>query len=186
MKVKELTFNAMFIAIMAVLALVPNLGIITIGPISITILHIPVIVAGVTFGFKTALITATTFGVSTMIVAMTRAVTPIDLLFINPIISVFPRILFGIAVGILWASFSKLPLNKNITMAITAVLSTILHAFFVLTVLYFFLGFTGDLLTQLNQYVNLLISVFVANTLVEAIAAVVFTIPLAAVLNRIK
>jgi uncharacterized membrane protein len=99
MKTREITINAMLIAITALLAIVPNLGIITIGPVSLTIMHIPVILAGIVFGFQSAVITGVTFGISSMFVAMTRGVTPVDLLFINPVVSVLPRLLFGISVG---------------------------------------------------------------------------------------
>ena len=113
MNVKEITFNAMFIAIVAIMALIPNLGIITVGPLSITILHIPVIVAGIAFGMRSALIVSAAFGLSTMFVAMTRAVTPIDALFANPVLSVFPRLLFGLTIALLWNVMKSFKWNST-------------------------------------------------------------------------
>ena len=185
MNVKEITFNAMFIAIVAIMALIPNLGIITVGPLSITILHIPVIVAGIAFGMRSALIVSAAFGLSTMFVAMTRAVTPIDALFANPVLSVFPRLLFGLTIALLWNVMKSFKWNKNISISITAFLATIFHAVFVLGALYFFLGFSGDLLSQINEWFVFVFTIVFTNTLVEAVAAVLLTVPLVNILWRI-
>lgn len=185
MNTKEITFNAMFIAIVAIMALIPNLGIITIGPISITILHIPVIVAGIAFGMKSALITSAAFGLSTMFVAMTRAVTPIDVLFANPVLSVLPRLAFGLVIALLWNLAKNFKWNENVSIGLTAFISTILHAVFVLGTLYFFLGYNGDLLTQINEWLVFVFTIVLSNTIVEAVAAVILTLPLVHVLWRI-
>lgn len=185
MSTKEITFNAMFIAIVAIMALIPNLGIITIGPISITILHIPVIVAGIAFGMKSALITSAAFGLSTMFVAMTRAVTPIDVLFANPVLSVLPRLAFGLVIALLWNLAKSFKWNENVSIGLTAFIGTIMHAVFVLGTLYFFLGYTGDLLTQINEWIVFVFTIVLSNTIVEAVAAVILTLPLVHVLWRI-
>ena len=185
MNVKEITFNAMFIAIVAVMALIPNLGIITVGPISITILHIPVIVAGIAFGMKSAIIVSLAFGLSTMFVAMTRAVTPIDVLFVNPVLSVFPRLLFGLTISFIWKMIASLKVNENISISITAFFATVFHAIFVLGTLYFFLGYTGDLLTQINEWFIFVFTIIISNTLLEAVAAILLSVPLVHILWRI-
>lgn len=185
MNVKEITFNAMFIAIVAVMALIPNLGIITVGPISITILHIPVIVAGIAFGMKSAIIVSLAFGLSTMFVAMTRAVTPIDVLFVNPILSVFPRLLFGLTISFIWKMIVSFKVNENISISITAFFATVFHAIFVLGTLYFFLGYTGDLLTQINEWFIFVFTIIISNTLLEAVAAILLSVPLVHILWRI-
>lgn len=185
MNVKEITFNAMFIAIVVIMALIPNLGIIQIGPLSITILHIPVIVAGIAFGMRSALIVSAAFGFSTMFVAMTRAVSPIDALFANPVLSVFPRLLFGLAVAILWKVMRSLKWNENISISITAFLATVFHAIFVLGTLYFFLGYSGDLLTQISEWFIFVFTIIFTNTLIEAVAAVLLSVPLVHILWRI-
>ena len=185
MSTKEITFNAMFIAIVVIMALIPNLGIITIGPISITILHIPVIVAGIAFGMKSALITSAAFGLSTMFVAMTRAVTPIDVLFANPVLSVLPRLAFGLVIALLWNLAKSFKWNENVSIGLTAFIGTIMHAVFVLGTLYFFLGYTGDLLTQINEWIVFVFTIVLSNTIVEAVAAVILTLPLVHVLWRI-
>ena len=93
MKTKTIVYNALLIAIVIILATVPNLGYIQVGGMAITIIHIPVIIAAVLFGYKSALLMGIAFGVTSMIVAATRGVGG-DILFINPLVSVVPRVLF--------------------------------------------------------------------------------------------
>ena len=56
MKTKTIVYNALLIAIVIILATVPNLGYIQVGGMAITIIHIPVIIAAVLFGYKSALL----------------------------------------------------------------------------------------------------------------------------------
>ena len=54
-KTRSLTLMAILIAIMLLMGFVPNLGFIMIGPVSITLMCIPVIVATMVLGLKTGL-----------------------------------------------------------------------------------------------------------------------------------
>ena len=51
-KTKNLTLLALFIAIEAVMVMVPFLGFIPIGPLRATFLHVPVIIAAIVLGTK--------------------------------------------------------------------------------------------------------------------------------------
>ena len=135
--VSELTLNAMFMAITIVLSLVPFLGMISIGVISITTMHIPVIVAGIVLGWKGGLINGIFFGLASMYIAATRPVGLLDVLFVNPIVAVLPRALFGLSVGLLSDGLKRITRNNVVSSSITAVVSTLLHAVFVLSILYF-------------------------------------------------
>ena len=142
-KTKDLTLNALFMAITIVMALVPNLGMINIGLVSITIMHIPVIIAGLVLGMRGALINALAFGVSAMIIAAIRPVGPLDVFFVNPLVSVLPRILFGLSIGVIFGALSKTKMGFALRAGITAALSTLLHTVFVLVPLYFIIFKTG-------------------------------------------
>jgi len=186
MTTREITINAMFITITALLAIVPGLGVLQIPPISIIFMHIPVIIGAIVYGFRTSVITAITFGVGTLYVAMTRGATPFDLLFTNPILSVGPRLLYGIAVYGIWVLFRNTKLPKNIQYGLTAFLGTVVHAFFVLVFLAYFLGLNGMLEMQFNIVVGFIVTIMISNTLLEAAFAVILTIPLVRVLQKIK
>jgi uncharacterized membrane protein len=93
---KELIIVSMISAIIFMLSLIPNLGFITLFPgISITIIHIPVLVGVMIVSRRQAILLGLVFGLGSLIAALMRAVSPIELAFYNPLISVLPRILFA-------------------------------------------------------------------------------------------
>lgn len=184
MKTKQLTYNALIIALIAVMAFVPWLGIITIGTVSITILHVPVIIAALLLGGQSAIIASLAFGVSTMLVAMTRGVTPVDLLFVNPVVSVLPRLMLGLVLAGLVKLFNKKHFKDTLTDVMIAIVGTLAHTLFVLTILFMFLGFEGDLFTQVSIWWTFVLGILLANTSFEILAAVFIGIPVVKVLRR--
>ena len=98
---------AILIALEAVLTFTP-LGFIMVPPISITLLHIPVIVGAVLMGPVDGGILGLSFGVFSMIKASTAAASPADMAF-SPFLSgepvssivmcIIPRILLGVIAG---------------------------------------------------------------------------------------
>ena len=87
---------------MIVQNLVPILGNIPIGPLSITLIHITVIVAAIVLGPVQGMIVGGIWGMITFIRAFIWPTSPLAVIcFTNPLISVLPRILVG-AVGRLW------------------------------------------------------------------------------------
>ena len=96
---QELILVSLFGAIILGLALIPNVGLITLfGAVSITIIHIPVLIGAMTLKkVSSVVILGTLFGFGSLFAALTRGVTPVDLAFVNPLISVVPRILFAVS-----------------------------------------------------------------------------------------
>jgi len=95
-KTRELTVLGLLISLMLVLGLVPNIGFITLGVVSVSIVHLPVVIGTVLLGWKRGLILAFAFGV----ISFARAFTPAgaaDILFTNPLISILPRLSIGFA-----------------------------------------------------------------------------------------
>lgn len=84
MKNKEKTFNlvltALFLSVMILLASVPFLGFIPLGPINATTLHIPVIIASIVLGPKTGGFLGGCFGLISMI-RSTVIITPMSFVF---------------------------------------------------------------------------------------------------------
>ena len=96
-KTQELILVSLFSAIILILAMVPNLGLISFGAVSITIIHIPVLIGAMSLKRVTSVfVLGLLFGLGTLFAALTRGSTPFDLAFINPLISVIPRILFAL------------------------------------------------------------------------------------------
>ena len=140
---RELTLNALFITVVLVMSLVPNFGIIQIGLIAIQVIHIPVIIAGLVLGFKSGVLNGFVFGVSTLIVALTRASSPFDLLFVNPLVSVLPRIIFGISIGALAGLLGNFIKNDIVKYGSVAFLSSLIHSIAVFIAVYVMI-FVGD------------------------------------------
>ncbi|MGB4984230.1 MAG: ECF transporter S component [Erysipelotrichaceae bacterium] len=185
MKTREITALGLLIAIEILLAIVPNIGMIMIGPVSITIMHIPVIIAALMMGVKGGLILGLVFGASSWFVAATRGVTPIDLLFVNPIVAILPRLIFGSFCGLM----SLLLKNKNdiLRSGLTAVLGTLVHSVIVLSVI-FFLGVlteTNGVLSIVSQLWVFIAGIMASNGILEAVAAGVIVIPVVKIVNKI-
>lgn len=66
-KTKNLTLLALFIAIEAVMVMVPFLGFIPIGPLRATLLHVPVIIASIVLGTKQGCLIGLVFGLSSLL-----------------------------------------------------------------------------------------------------------------------
>jgi|GEM_PF-5144253 len=110
-ELRQMVFLSMFAAVTIILATIPQVGMISIGPITLTTLHIPVLLGVVILKPKFSLALGVIFGLASMTIAFTRAVSPFDLAFRNPLVSVLPRALFGVGVWGVFHGFNKL--NKT-------------------------------------------------------------------------
>ncbi len=186
-KTKLLTYNAILIAITVLVGAVPQLGFIQIPNMTaITVMHIPVIIAGILFGMFSSVITSLAFGVTSMLVAMSRGFG-IDLMFMNPVVSVLPRFIFGIFVGLLYTFIKRFKMDDKLKIAITAFLSSIFHTAIVLTILFVVMGFSdvAEFLAANKAGFWLFIAPNLLVALGEAIAAVVITTPVVLALRRV-
>ena len=142
---KIVTF-AIIIAIIAVMSFVPQVGYITIGVnfISITTIHIAVLVIAWIFGWKEAVVAGLTFGVLSLTKAIAFPNTVGDPAFQNPLVSVLPRLMFGFLAGI---TFDLLRLLRRPSFrfwmdVIASIVLTLLHTTMVLTMYFIFNGVT--------------------------------------------
>ena len=130
---------AMFIALIAIFSFVPYLGFITIGPISFTTVHIIVLLGCMLLGWKHGIIYGFFFGLFSFFQALSTAGT-VNYLFVNPFVSILPRIIFGFVAGFAFDFLRKR--CNGITFvgisAISAGLLTLFHTFITLTCLYVF------------------------------------------------
>lgn len=107
LETKNLTTIGILGAIVIMLGLTP-LGFIPLGVLTITSLHIPVIIAGILEGPVIGGFVGLIFGLFSIFNAMTRP-GPISFVFYNPLISVLPRILIGVVTGLVYRALK----NKN-------------------------------------------------------------------------
>jgi hypothetical protein len=174
MKVKELTTNALLFAIIAIMATVPQLGFVSLFGVPLTLLHLPVLLGALWFP-KYAWTYGLVFGLSSWAVALIRPVTPVDVLFQNPLVSVAPRLLFGLLIPVLYHIVSRLNLTKLTTIAVTSFVMTIVHAVLVLSMV---AAFGLDLLGGSQVALGVIGGILLTNSVPEAILAVLVVTPI--------
>jgi len=136
---RKISLNAILIALIALFTFVPNIGFITLGPVSFTDIHIFVLLGALLGGWQTGAITGFTFGFLSFAKALGYPST-VDYLFVNPFVSILPRFLFGLISGLLFDFFSKKLKPKTYVGVIypLAGVLTFLHTILTLLCLYIF------------------------------------------------
>ncbi|MBQ7052061.1 MAG: ECF transporter S component [Clostridia bacterium] len=136
--IRWMTGTAMMIALIIVLASTP-LGLIRLPFLTATTLHIPVIIATLVLGLEAGVLTGLVFGVTSLITNLTGA-SFFAPFFINPLVSVFPRMLFPVCV--FWIAQALKQLTKGfdqrrlIAYIGASALGTALHTAMVMGMIY--------------------------------------------------
>lgn len=124
-----MTGTAMMIALTIVLANTP-LGLIRMPFLTATTLHIPVIIATLVLGVEAGVITGLVFGVNSLISNLTGA-SFFAPFFVNPLVSVLPRMLFPVCVYAIVKGLesltARLRSGKLIAYVGASALGTMLH-----------------------------------------------------------
>lgn len=183
LKTERMVSYALFMAIIIIMSVVPFLGFIQIPPLALTIIHIPVIIGTILYGWKAGLLFGTTFGLTSLFVAMTRG-SATDLLFINPLISVVPRILFGLAIAPIYQFFSKIIKNHSLGIGVSAFVSSMVHSILVLTAITIYLSVKSDAGFTLGSFQQLILAIIGTNVIVEAVVSALTSAPIVTVLKR--
>ena len=186
---KKMATYAMLVAITIILAITP-IGMIPLPTgVSITIMHIPVIIAAILYGAKGGLALGLAFGLAGWYVALTRAVSPIDLLFTNPLFAVVPRALFGLFTGWLATCVFSSKWKLSIKAGIVGFVGSLIHSILVLGFLFLFalIDFAGmTILEAMAQYFYVLVGAISINVIIEAAVAMLVSIALAHALLQIN
>lgn len=177
LSVKEITFLAVFTAIITLQTLVPNLGYIRFALVDFTIIHVTVIIGACLLGWKQGAILGGAWGISSMIYAYS---TPglLNPLFYNPLIAVVPRITVGLVAGLVFQLF-KNKTKEAVVLSAAGIAGTLTNTILVLSALYIFgydFLFKALNLTQgaTDPVLTFILSLVTTNTLFEiAIAAIV-------------
>ncbi len=142
-RVLEITTAGVFGAIILFLSLVPAPWGLTWGffrvaeGVEITIIHIPVIIGGIFGGKRVAITLGFIFGLGSLLAAAIYGGL-FAVFFLNPLVSILPRILFGYFIYLFYVQLNKLVKIPMLSMALSFGLSTLAHSLMVLTMLYLF------------------------------------------------
>ncbi len=130
-KLKSMVLTAVISSLILVLTFVPYTGYITYGFFSITTIHIPVLIGSIVLGKKAGFILGLVWGLSSLLRAWLMP-SPEALLFLDPRISVLPRVLVGFSVGFI-SDLLKHRVGKVEYSLALAIVGTLLNTIFVLT-----------------------------------------------------
>lgn len=141
-RIEAMTISAIIIAIIAIMSFVPYVGYIAIPgtPISVCTIHIVVILSAILFGWKQGIVAGLAFGGFSLLRAACMPSSPSDVLFVNPMVSVFPRILFGAIAGFMFDYVKRirtLPV-RTVLYVLASIFATAIHTTLVLVMLWVF------------------------------------------------
>ncbi len=185
-KIRELALTGFFIALQIVMT-ATQIGYIPIGPINVTTMHIPVILAGIFLGSRygavvgfvvglTSMLRATFMpGITSFIFSPFITVGGISGNFASLIICFVPRILLGWMSGKLFRLLRRRGVHDLLSCAIAAALSTITHTLLVMGMTWLFFGpsYAQALNIPVEGIGAVILGVITSNGLMETIAAAI-------------
>lgn len=178
---RNLAFLGLMLAVTIILDMTP-LGAIPIGTISATVVHIPTIITGIVLGPIAGLIMGTAMGIIGWIHALTRPVTILDPFFMNPLISVLPRIFIGLVAYLVYTAISKLIKKQSVKNTVSTFVGGMAGSITntVLVFLMLYLVYAKELVEKAGMSFGLIVvSVVATNAIAEAIISGIITMPVA-------
>ena len=112
-----------------------SLGFIQIGPIAATTVHIPVLIGAIAEGPIVGGLLGFMFGMLSFIQSYTRPM-PTSFLFMNPLISVVPRVIMGLLVGYVFKILRSKEGVKKVSITLSAAFGSIFNTISVLGLIY--------------------------------------------------
>lgn len=181
---KQITTIGMLSAISVVLGLT-GYGFIPLPIAKATIMHIPVIIGAVLEGPIVGVLVGLIFGLFSIFQNITNP-NLLSFAFINPLVSVLPRILIGLTSYYSYKIFSK----KNITLGISiaAATGTITNTVGVLTMIYLLYAarFAEVRGISVNIAAKTIYGIALTNGVPEVIIAVIITVPIVTAVRKIR
>lgn len=185
----RLVFMGIFTSIIILQNFIPFLGYVPVGPFSLTVIHITVIIAAIVLGPVDGAIIGGIWGMTTFIRAFTFPTSPIaPIVFTNPLISVVPRILIGVVTGYVYLLLKKIKRFDLAAMSLAAVLGSLTNTILVLGLIYLFyrVPYANYYQMDVTKLLPALLFVVSTNGLAEAIAAGVISPLVARPLLKIR
>ena len=189
--VRRISIVGILSALTLALSLIPQIGYITIPGLGlqITIVHIPVIIAGIIEGPIVGAFVGLIFGLSSLYTALTSPL-PIAFAFLNPLVSILPRLLIGVVAWYVYRGMTILTKDKfrSVSAGIAAALGTVTNTIGVLGMIY--LLYAKRFLEAIGLVdVSPALAIFgmsMPNFPLELAAAVLLSIPVVLAVKRMK
>ncbi|MGL5435846.1 MAG: ECF transporter S component [Lachnospiraceae bacterium] len=181
---RETALTGMLAALTVVMLFTP-IGRIPLPIVSVTIAHIPILIAAICLGVKAGLITAFIFGGTSLFIALTAPGSILDPFFVNPLISILPRMMIPLTTCGTLALCRLMTGRKtgtihNILSIVVGNLTNTFGVYLMLYVIYAQAIFekTG------KSALSLIITAVSTSTAIKCVIVVMITAPLAEVLQR--
>jgi uncharacterized membrane protein len=126
---QDMAIDAIFIALILIMSFVPNMGYITVAPgVSLTLIHIPVLIGAYLRGTKKATLYGLVFGISSWLEALIIG-TGFNLFFIYPWTAIPCRVVFGFLAGLFFSFGRKFSQRgaKSLYLALVSLVLTWIH-----------------------------------------------------------
>lgn len=174
---KKLAIIGALGALTVLFGLLPVIGYIRLPwGLAITLLHIPTILGAILAGPAAGAAIGVIFGLTSLYQA-SQSTGGLDILFVNPLISVLPRLLLGLVAAFIFlvAAFIfigllKIKFAKPLASTVAAVLATLFHTIFVALALYIFAGSQVSTLME-GAGIGAFILMLLPNAAAESITA---------------
>ena len=181
--VRKMAIIGVLAAISIMLSMTP-LGFIPIGPTNATIMHIPVIIGAVIEGPVVGAAVGLIFGLTSLFKAFTEP-TITSFCFMNPIISVLPRVLIGIVAYYVYTGIHKLTKRIYLSGFIAGVVGSLTNTIGVMGLIYIL--YADRYMKAIGQAGNAgkyILTVCGMNGIPEAIVAGILTAAVAVAMIR--
>ncbi len=166
---KNLVIMGMMLALTVIFDITP-LGAIPLGVVSATITHIPTIIVGIIVGPVAGVIMGAMFGLISLFHALSRPVTVFDPLFVNPLLSVLPRMFIGLVSYYAFVLFKKITSNNYVSSFLGGIMGSLTNTVLVLSMLVLIYGAkVSEVVGQ--SAVKWASAIAVSNGIIEAIVA---------------
>lgn len=132
-QIQRSTIRSILIAIIILQDFVPFLGNIPVGPLSITTMHVTVIIAAIVVGPVDGAIIGGVWGILTWVRAFVAPSSPLaPLVMVNPLVSVVPRIMIGLVAGYPYRWLARLSKQPRLAMILAGIAGSLTNTGLVL------------------------------------------------------
>lgn len=192
-RTKRITYLALFMAIEALLVMVPFLGFIPIGPLRATTLHIPVIIAAIVLGTKEGCLVGLVFGIFSL---LNNTINPTVTSFafspfisgniLSAVIAIVPRVLIGFVSGEVYSLLKDK--NTTFAMALSSFLGALTNTVLVLGGIYLLFGqaYAKALGRSFNSLAPYFIGIISTQSILEAIVGMIISVAVSKALLKAR
>lgn len=184
--VRRMSIIGVLSAISIMLSLTP-LGYIPIGPVNATIMHIPVIIGAIVEGPVVGMSIGFIFGATSLLRALTMP-TITSFAFINPLVSILPRVIIGLVAYYVYQLAVKITKNSFVSGWIVGAIGSLVNTIGVLSMIYVLYGarYAEALGESAATAKTLLLTLATTSGIPEAIVGGFVVSAVAVILNKRK